>query len=518
MENRSAKRDVEQHRESETVEIDLIRLWNAVWKKIWVVIISVILCGAIAASSSVFLIAPEYQASALLYVNNNAPSSNASLGMSYADLTAAKSLVDSYLVILQSRGTLEDVIEYTGVDRTYAELRGMLTSAAVNETEIFQVVVTSTDPEEAEAIANGIAEILPQRIASIIDGTSTKVVDYAIVPSAASSPNHIKNTILGALIGFILSVGIIVLVELFDVTLKEEEDIKRCSNYPILAHVTNMERSGMGGYYKNYYKRYAVNAPGASAQTSAVVGSGISFAASEAYKLLRTKIQYSFADDQKCRVIAVSSSMAGEGKSVSSVNLANTMAQFGERVLLIDCDLRRPTVAEKLNLNKTPGLSEYLTGNMDVNDLFQQYGSDQMDKQFHVITAGACPPNPVELLNSSKMAELTTSLRGLFDYIIMDMPPVGDVSDALVAAKIADGVLMVVRQNYCNRIVFKDALRQFEFVNSRILGVVVNYADNKAKSKYRDSHYAKAYKHNTSEHHNKDSGNKADNTKAGKKK
>lgn len=494
MENQSVKTDMEQHRESETVEIDLVRLWNAVRKKIWVVLISVILCGAIALVGTVFLIAPKYQSSALLYVNNSVSLGSASVSVSYSDLTASKSLVDSYLVILNSRGTLLDVIDYAEVNRTYGELRGMISASAVNNTEIFQVVVTSTDPNEAEAIANAIAEVLPKRIASIIEGSSAKVVDYAIVPSVASSPSYSNNTILGVLVGFILSVGVIVLVELFDVTLKEEEDIKRCSNYPILASVTDMENAGKGGYYKKY-KRYDTKAYAGSAQPSAVIGSGISFAASEAYKLLRTKIQYSFADEQKCRVIAVSSAMAGEGKSVSSANLANTLAQFGERVLLIDCDLRRPTAAEKLSLKKTPGLSEFLTGTMDINDLFQRYSSNQNDNLFYVITAGACPPNPVELLSSPKMAGLLKSLRGLFDYIIMDMPPIGEVSDALVAAKMADGVLMVVRQNYCNSVAFKDALRQFEFVNSRILGIVVNCAQNRGKSKYRDSHYAQDNKY-----------------------
>ena len=499
MGNQSVKTDVEQHRESETVEIDLVRLWNAVRKKIWVVAIAMILCGAIAWVGTVCLVAPKYQSSALLYVNNSVSLGSASVSVSYSDLTASKSLVASYLVILNSRGTLLDVIDYAEVNRTYAELRGMISASAVNDTEIFQVVVTSEDPGEAEAIANAIAEVLPKRIASIIEGSSAKVVDYAIVPSAASSPSYTNNTILGALVGLVLSVGVVVLVELFDITFKDEEDIKRCTNYPILASVADME-SNSKGYYKRYnkyskYNKYAVKTPTTSGQSSTVIGSGISFAASEAYKLLRTKVQYSFADDQKCRVIAVSSAMAGEGKSVSSANLANTLAQFGERVLLIDGDLRRPTAAEKMGLKKTPGLTEFLTGNMDVNDLFQRYSSSENDNLFYVITAGACPPNPVELLSSPKMAGLLKSLRGLFDYIIMDMPPIGEVSDALVAAKMADGVLMVVRQNYCNSVAFKDALRQFEFVNSRILGIVVNCAKSAGKGKYRDSHYAQASKY-----------------------
>ena len=168
---------------NEGVEIDIQRVLGAVWSKLWVVILSAIMATVITVLGTVFLITPKYEASAMFYVNNNSLSlSDASFSISSSDITASKSLVDSYIVILQTRESLNDVIDYAGVDLTYSELTKMISAEAVNATEIFEVVVTSPDPEEAEKVAKAIAYILPKRISSIIEGTSAKIVDPAVIP------------------------------------------------------------------------------------------------------------------------------------------------------------------------------------------------------------------------------------------------------------------------------------------------------------------------------------------------
>jgi len=482
MSEKIAKTETNQNMGSNGIEIDLLRIWNAVCRKLWMIVLATVIGGIIAFVWTVFLITPQYNSSALFYVNNNVSLGGTSVSISSADISASKSLVDSYLVILQSRGTLNDVIDYAGVDHTYSEIRKMISASDVNDTEIFEVVVTSPDPQEAEQIANAIAYILPKRISSIIEGSSAKVVDYAVVPSTPSSPSLTRNTILGVVLAMVLSTAMIVVREIFDVTIKTEEDITRMCDYPVLASVPDMGTDTKSGSYYGYgQKKARIKDP---RQEPVIIGSGISFAASEAYKLLRMKIQYSFTNDSQCRIIAVSSAMAGEGKSVSAANLANTLAQFGAKVLLVDCDMRRPTVAEKLKLRKEVGLSDFLTGTMDVNNLFQYYCASESDAPFYVVSAGPNPPNPVELLSSPKMGALMTTLRSHFNYVILDMPPIGEVSDALAAAHLADGLMLVVRQNYCNTIMLKDALRQFEFVGTKILGVVVNCAEADQKHKY----------------------------------
>lgn len=478
----------------DVMEIDLKRLWRAVWNKIWVVGISAILCAAIAFMGTFYLITPLYQSSAMFYVNNSAISmGDASLSISQGDITASKDLVESYIVIMRSRGSLNDVIDYAGVDRTYGELREMISAAAVNSTEIFEVVVTSPDPEEAEEIANAIAYVLPKRISSIIEGTSAKVVDYAIIPSSPSSPSYVNNTVIGLLIGLLISVAAIVLFELFDITIRSEEDVEQCSHHPILAAVPDMSAPSKGGYYSAYGSKKSKKKSSASdAENSTVlIGDGISFAASEAYKLLRTKLQFSFTDESTCRVIGISSALAGEGKSLTSINIAYSLAQLNKRVLLIDCDMRRPSISTKIAIQKTPGLSNYLTGNATMKEVIQFTGSAVGASVFSVIAAGRNPPNPMELLSSEKMEKAMEILRESFDYIILDLPPVGEVSDAMAGAKLADGVLLIACQNYGNRIAFTAAVNQFEFIESRILGVVLNRASDNSKGYgYR---YSKRY-------------------------
>ena len=487
------------------MEIDIQRLAGEVWRKFWVIILASVLGAVITFLGTYYLITPQYQSSAMFYVNNKAISvGGASVSLESGDITAAKSLVDSYIVILQTRESLNDVIDFAGVDRTYSELQGMITAAAVNSTEIFEVVVTSPDPQEAEKIADAIAYILPKRISSIIEGTSAKVVDNAVTPVRPSSPSYTINTLVGFMMGFALSLVVIVLRMLFDVTIRTEEDIASCSRVPVLASVPDMEAPTKGGYYYGYGARKSDSPKPVGGKQTVLIGGGINFAAAEAYKLLRTKLQFSFADENTSRVIGVSSALTGEGKSISSVNLAYTLSQLDKKVLLIDCDMRRPSLSAKLPIIKVPGLSNYLSGLSHLEDLFQPCGIEGDEKAFSVIAAGRNPPNPVELLSSARMEKMLERLRQTYDYIILDLPPVGEVSDALAVAKLTDGVLLVVRHNYCNRLVLNAAVRQFEFVESRILGIVSNCASENVgaygKKYYKKYHgryegsYARAHK------------------------
>ena len=210
-----------------------------------------------------------------------------------------------------------------------------------------------------------------------------------------------------------------------------------------------------------------------------LVGNDISFQAMEAYKLLRTKLQFSFADEKDCHVIGVCSALSGEGKSVSAINLAHTISQMNKRVLLIDCDMRRPSVSRKLQMNKTTGLSEFLSAQSQAGSLIQMCGLKGAEEAFHVIPAGKTPPNPVELLSSARMKKLLAVLREKYAYIILDLPPVGEVSDALAVADQTDGMILVVRQNMCDRNKLADAVRQLEFLNTKILGLVFNCTEEK---------------------------------------
>ena len=465
----------------EEFEIDIKRVIEALIKHVWIVGIATILGAIITIGYTFWFVTPMYKSSAMFYVNNNDISvGNISTSITSSDLVASKNLVNSYIVILKTRNCLEDVIDYAELNMTYNQVAKMVSAEAVDETEIFRVTVTGPDAAEAETIANAIAYVLPKKISNIIDGTSAKVVEYAIMATQRSSPSYTKNSLLGMAIGFILSAGFIALREIFDLTIRNEEDITQLIKYPILAEVPDMNAPSKGGYYYSggkKKKKYGYYKPGSGKDGEKakieLFGENISFAASEAYKLLRTKVQYSFADENDCRVICTTSSLAGEGKSLSSVNLACSLAQLNKKVVLIDCDLRRPSIALKIGVHKSPGLSENLTRHVHSEEVVQKFTSGD-SISFDVISAGKIPPNPMELLGSERMEKIINKFKGVYDYIILDLPPVEEVSDALVAAKLADGVLLVVRQDYCNRTSVENAVKQLEFVNAKILGIIFN--------------------------------------------
>lgn len=454
----------------EEVEIDLRGLFRAVARR-WLIIALVSgLCAAAVFAVTWFGVAPRYESGVLFYVQNGT-AGEGSEGISSGNLATARNLVESYIVILNTRESLNGIIQASGVNRTCRELEKMITAEAVGETEFFEVTVTGEDPVEAEKIADAIAAILPGRISAVMEGTSVKVADAAVLPTRASSPGYLKNTVIGCLLGVLASVAVIVLRELLDVRIRREEDIARATDSPVLAAVPDM------------------TVPGALRQTT--VGEGISPAASEAYKLLRTKLKYSFADENACRIIGVTSTVTGEGKSLTAVNLAFALSQLKERVLLIDCDLRRPTLAEKLTLAKEPGLSGYLSGQCKGENLIQPCSLKGKENAFGVIVAGRNPPNPVELLSSAKMAALLADLRNRYDYILLDLPPVGVVSDALAMAENTDGILLVVRQGKCSRTALTETIRQLSFVGARILGVVYNGVKESSSEKTAYEQYYK---------------------------
>ena len=478
-------------------EIGLNRILSALWRRLWLIVLAAVLCGALVFAAVFYLVTPLYEATAMFYVNNSELSvGDAVLDISSGDINAAKDLVESYIVILKTRTSLVEVIDYAGVDVSYAELRDMITAEAVESTEIFRVVVTSPDPVEAEKLASAIAYILPKRIDSIIDGTSARIVDAAVVPTKPSSPNYINSAMAGFLVGLIIMILLVILQEVFDVTIRTEEDVTQVCRHPVLASVPDMAAPSKGSYYQyssGNNKRHKAKRSGMTGNAPVLFGGNISFAASEAYKLLRTKLQFSFVDEGKSRVIGFSSALSGEGKSLTAINLAYTLSQLDKKVILIDCDMRRPTLAEKLAIHKVPGLSGYLTGQHSIEELIQNCNLKKEEKAFHVIAAGQNPPNPVELLSSGKMSRFLQQLRQVYDYIILDLPPVGEVSDAMAVANQTDGMLLVVRQNYCDRLVLKDAVRQFDFINARMLGVVYNCA-TESGARYGKNYYKRYYR------------------------
>lgn len=235
---------------------------------------------------------------------------------------------------------------------------------------------------------------------------------------------------------------------------------------------------------KKNNKAGAVLTPEEVAKT---IGKGLSFGAAEAYKLLRANLAFSLPDSTKSKVIGVTSSLRGEAKSTTSLNLAYTMAETGKRVLLIEGDMRLPVLGKRLGIKPAPGLSNLLAGQNSGNDVLQNSG---LLTNLKVITAGNIPPNPAELLDSNQMEVTLKVMRDYFDVVIVDLPPVTAVSDAATISKYLDGIVVVVRQEYCDKRSLDDTVRQLRFVNAKILGFVLSDSNQQSKNYKR---YGKNY-------------------------
>ena len=238
---------------SEYYEIDLMQLLRMLWQKVWVIILSAVIGAVAAFSIAAFLIPPKYEAQALMYVNNSSFSvGSTSFSISNAELSAAQSLVDTYIVILTSRPTLEAVIEDTKVDYDCDELESMISAEAVNNTEVFSITITSEDPKEAELIANSIVDILPGRIADIVDGSSVRTVEWAIVPLEKSSPNITLFTLLGLLAGIAVSVLVLIIMIASDTLIHNEDYLTETYDLPVLAVIPDLSSGNEDAYYVAY--------------------------------------------------------------------------------------------------------------------------------------------------------------------------------------------------------------------------------------------------------------------------
>ncbi|MBQ8001177.1 MAG: hypothetical protein IJ298_08285 [Ruminococcus sp.] len=239
--------------------IDFIHILKSVWRRMWIVVLVAILGGFVGFFSSSFLITPEYSSSIMLYVNNSSFSlGSSSFSISSSELTAAQSLVKTYTVILKNKTTLDQVNEKlkekTDIEYTWGELYDMIEAFSVNETEILEVKVTANDPYVAAEIVNTIAEVLPDRISEIIEGSSMEVVDIGAVREQKVYPNITRFTEVGLLIGAVVALVALVILALIDDTIHDDEYILRTYDYPILAKVPNLLGTS-DKQYAYYYQR-----------------------------------------------------------------------------------------------------------------------------------------------------------------------------------------------------------------------------------------------------------------------
>ena len=265
-------------------------------------------------------------------------------------------------------------------------------------------------------------------------------------------PQPLRNLALAGVLGLLLGIGLAVARELLDTSLTTSDDIGDVTDAPILGNIATDEAANLAPLE--------------------VLSSATPWA--EAFRVLRTNMQYVEVDEEQ-KVIVMTSSLPGEGKSTTAINLALTTAMAGQRVVLVEADLRRPLIAQRLQLDGAVGTTNVLIGKVSLADALQEYGTSGLQ----VLACGPIPPNPSELLQSHAMEALLADLRGKFDVIIVDAPPLLPVTDAALLAAQADGAVIVVRHGRTTRDQLQHSIERLEAVDAKALGVVINQAPSR---------------------------------------
>ena len=295
-----------------------------------------------------------------------------------------------------------------------------------------------------------------------------RIVDPAVPPEFPISPKKKLNLILATLVGLGLGIGVVFFLEYLDNSVRTVEDVERLQ-LPLLGSIPDIEPEKQNGLWRALPKKKGSEDEVGRLATRLVTHLKPKSPYSEAYRSLRTQIQYA-RSEKPVQTILVSSPGPGEGKSTSVTNLAITMAQMGSKTILVDSDLRRPVLHSLFDLKRDVGLSNYLVGRAEIEEVIRPTSVDNL----YLISCGILPPNPSELLGSKRMQELIQQLKNECDYVLFDSPPLIAVTDAVVMAPWVDGVVLVLRSGKTDR---DAAVRAFELlrnVKANVLGTLLN--------------------------------------------
>lgn len=430
-----------------------LQTYLGVLRRRWVWLAVAVLAGLLVAGVASSTATRLYSAKAGVFFSLEYGESASSLAQGSSYLQGQ---VSSYALLADTPAVLQPVIDDLDLDRSASSLAGAVTASVVSDTVVVEIEVVDDSAEQAALVANAVAEQLRETIDALapVDAEGSPAVRAttvapASVPGAPVSPNtrlDLAVGILGGLLaGCVLAVG------------RDALD-NRVRDADVVAEMTSLSVLGSIPTYR--------------ADSPVVVEADPHGPTAEAFRHLRTNLQFVDLSEPVAggRVLTVTSSLPGEGKSTVAINLAAALAEDGGRVLLVDADLRRPTLAKRLGLEGAAGLTTVLLGRASVDAVAQEWGGSGM----RVLPAGPLPPNPTGLLGSPAMTRLVQQLRTDYDHVVLDVAPLLPVSDAAILSRSVDGTIVLANVTRVRRPDLRDGLQSLTQVDARVLGVVLN--------------------------------------------
>lgn len=441
-----------------------LRDYVRVLRKQWLLIL---LCVGLAVGSAVAVTVrttPLYRTTVGFFVSTS-DGADASSNSAYTGSLFSQQRVKSYASIVSGPLVAEQVADDLGVPSE--AVVGHVTARAVPDTVLLNVTITDASPIRALAIAQSVARLFPQLAdtlekpsASTVSPVKVSVIQEPQLPTSAYSPRPVRNVGLALVLGLLLGVGLAVLREALDNTVKNPDDILQSTGAATLGAIT---------YDPNASKK------------PLIVQDDPHSPRAEAFRQLRTNLQF-VEVDEPLRSLTLTSSVPTEGKSTSACNLAITLAQAGVHVVLVEGDLRRPRIADYLGLEGAVGLTSVLIGRVTLEDALQPFG----DGTLQVLASGALPPNPSELLSSRGMRELVARLEADFDMVIIDAPPLLPVTDAAILATMTSGAVLEVKCRSTRREQLRRAAEALNAVDAKILGAILNMIPRRGPDAYHN--------------------------------
>ena len=429
----------------------------------WLYVVVALLLGGAGGVAAIVTATPQYQADSTVYFS--VPFATSANDLAQGGNYAQQQLT-SYAELATQPIVLDKVIAQLDLDITPNKLSDVVQTTVSKDSVLVTIAATDPSPDRAADIANGIADQLGKTVRSLSPKSESgdPTVDYAIAgeaipPVHAVSPRKKIDLGAGLLAGLLVGVLAALIRDRADDRIWSNDDL---GTLPVLGDVPfdkTASRKGRSPLIADWARESA---------------------RAEAFRQIRTSLQ--FADvDAPIRTVAVTSSLSAEGKSGVSANLAVAFAEAGQRVLLVDADLRRPSIAKYFDLEGAVGLTNVLAGQVEFDDVVQRWGDRHT---VSVLPAGAVPPNPSEIVGSQRMSRLLEDLRSRFDMIVIDTPPLLPVTDASIIATRVDGTLLIARHGKTRRAEIHRAVEALEAVDSRIAGVVLNRAPAKKRKDY----------------------------------